>query len=79
MWLVGQQKSFETGLNVNDRHGNPLIFTATIPDVTKAATKRRAFGFNKFPPQASPPHGGSQPNDFTWFRLAEMYLIRRRR
>ncbi|MFL5612632.1 MAG: RagB/SusD family nutrient uptake outer membrane protein [Gemmatimonadaceae bacterium] len=75
MWLVGQQKSFENGLNVNDRQGNPLIFTPTIPDVTKA-DEAQGVRFNKFPPQASPPHGGSQPNDFTWFRLSEMYLIR---
>src|SRR5205814_10658276 len=30
MWLQGQQKSFENGLNVNDRQGNPLNFTSTI-------------------------------------------------
>jgi hypothetical protein len=75
MWLAGQQKSFENGLNVNDRQGNPLIFTPTIPDVTKA-DEAQGVRFNKFPPQASPPHGSSQPNDFTFFRLSEMYLIR---
>jgi hypothetical protein len=75
MWLAGQQKSFENGLNVNDRQGNPLVFTPTIPDVTKA-DESQGVRFNKFPPQASPPHGGAQPNDFTWFRLSEMYLIR---
>lgn len=75
MWLVGQQKSFENGQNVNDRQGNPLIFTATIPDLS-GANEAQGVRFNKFPPQASPPHGGSQPNDFTWFRLSEMYLIR---
>jgi hypothetical protein len=75
MWLQGQQKSFENGQNVNDRQGNPLIFTATIPDLS-GADEAQGVRFNKFPPQASPPHGGSQPNDFTWFRLSEMYLIR---
>lgn len=75
MWLFGQQKSFENGLNVNDRQGNPLVFTDTIPDLS-GANEAEGVRFNKFPPQASPPHGGSQPNDFTWFRLSEMYLIR---
>lgn len=75
MWLQGQQKSFENGQNVNDRQGNPLIFTATIPDLNQA-NEAHGVRFNKFPPQASPPHGSSQPNDFTWFRLSEMYLIR---
>ena len=75
MWLVNRGMSFETGLPVNDRNGNPLIFTPTIPDLTKA-NEGNGVRFNKFPPQPDPPHGSAQPNDFTWFRLAEMYLIR---
>jgi hypothetical protein len=75
MWLVGQGYSFENGKPVNDRNGNPLIFTQTIPDLTKA-NEGNGIRFNKFNPIPDPPHGGAQPNDFTWFRLAEMYLIR---
>ena len=75
MWLVGQGYSFENGKAVNDRNGNPLIFTQTIPDLTKA-NESNGIRFNKFNPIPDPPHGGAQPNDFTWFRLAEMYLIR---
>jgi hypothetical protein len=75
MWLHDQAYSFETGLAVNDRTGNPLIFTPTIPDAD-AATEGHGVRFNKFPPQPDPPHGSAQPNDFTFFRLAEMYLIR---
>ena len=78
MWLVGQGKSFEPstlGQPVNDRNGNPLIFTQTIPDLTKA-NEGNGIRFNKFNPIPDPPHGSAQPNDFTWFRLAEMYLIR---
>ena len=75
MWLVGQGFSFENGKPVNDRNGNPLIFTASIPDLTKA-NEANGIRFNKFPPQPDPPHGSAQPNDFTWFRLSEMYLIR---
>jgi len=75
MWLYGQQKSFENGQNVTDRQNHPLIFTDTIPDLS-GANEAQGVRFNKFPPVASPPHGSSQPNDFTWFRLSEMYLIR---
>jgi hypothetical protein len=75
MWLVGQGYSFENGQAVNDRNGNPLIFTQQIADLTKA-NEGNGVRFNKFVPQADPPHGSAQPNDFTWFRLAEMYLIR---
>jgi len=75
MWLIGQQKSFETGANVNDRNGNPLIFTSKINDVD-VASEAEGVRFNKFVPIPSPPVGSAQPNDFTFFRLAEMYLIK---
>jgi hypothetical protein len=75
MWLVGQQKSFETGQNVTDRNGNPLIFTARIANVN-VANEAEGVRFNKFPPLPSAPTGTGHPNDFTFFRLAEMYLIK---
>ena len=75
MWLQGQAYSFETNQPVQDRNKNPLIFTVDIPDAD-AATEGHGVRFNKFPPQPDPPTGSSQPNDFTFFRLAEMYLIR---
>jgi len=75
MWLQGQQKSFETGQNVTDRNGNPLIFTVAIPDVDVAG-EGTGVRFNKFPPLPSAASGGGHPNDFTFFRLAEMYLIK---
>ena len=75
MWLQGQAYSFQNGQAVNDRSGSPLIFTTQIPDLTKA-NEGNGVRFNKFVPQPSPPHGGAQPNDFPWFRLSEMYLIR---
>jgi hypothetical protein len=75
MWLVGQQKSFETNQNVKDRAGAPLIFTPTIADVD-AASEGEGVRFNKFPPLPSAATGTGMPNDFTFFRLAEMYLIK---
>jgi hypothetical protein len=75
MWLAGQGKSFETGQPVNDRNGNPLIFTPSIADLDKAS-EGEGVRFNKFPPLPDAPTGQSAPNDFTIFRLAEMYLIK---
>ena len=75
MWLVGQQTSFETGLPVNDRTGNPLIFTPEIPDANQAS-EAHGVRFNKFPPLPSASTGNGMPNDFPFFRLSEMYLIK---
>ena len=75
IFLVGQQFSYNTGLPVKDRGGNPLIFTDTIGDATKAAENEGAR-LMKFPPMPAAPDGNSHPNNFPWFRLAEMYLIK---
>ena len=75
MWLVGQQKSFNTGQNVNDRTGAPLIFTPTIGNI-ESATEGEGVRYNKFPPLPNALAGDSHPNDFPIFRLSEMYLIR---
>jgi hypothetical protein len=75
MWLAGQATSFENGQPVNDRNGKPLIFTTAIADAN-AASEAEGVRFNKFPPLADAPTGQSHPNDFPFFRLAEMYLIR---
>ena len=75
MWLIGQQVSFDTGLPVNDRQGRPLIFTDTIGNET-AAAENEGPRPNKFPPLTSAPAGDAHPNNFPYFRLAEMYLIR---
>jgi len=75
MWLFGPGKSFETGLAVNDRTGKPLFFTDTIGNAN-AASEGEGVRFNKFVPLPDAPQGAGAPNDFTWFRLAEMYLIK---
>jgi hypothetical protein len=75
IFLTGQQYSFDTGLPVKDRAGNALIFTDTIGDETKAA-ENEGPRFNKFVPSPSALNGDSHPNNFPYFRLAEMYLIK---
>ena len=75
MWLQGFQNSFETGLPAKDRTGALLNFTVDIPDITQAG-EGTGVRFNKFPPLPNAPSGNGMPNDFPFFRLAEMHLIR---
>jgi hypothetical protein len=76
IFLVGgPQKSYNTGAEVTDRQKNPLVFTETIGDVTKAA-ENEGPRLMKFPPLAGASNGDSHPNNFPFFRLAEMYLIK---
>jgi hypothetical protein len=75
MFLEGPQNSFETGLPAKDRTGAPLVFTIDIPNITQAG-EGTGVRFNKFPPLPNAPSGNGHPNDFPFFRLAEMYLIR---
>jgi hypothetical protein len=75
IFLVGQQLSFDTGLPVKDRAGKPLVFTDTIGNET-AAAENEGPRFNKFVPSPAALNGDSHPNNFPFFRLAEMYLIK---
>jgi len=74
IFLVGPQFNVETGSPVNDRAGNRLVFTASIANVT-AATEGEGARIYKWP--ADPSHvAQDNGNDFAWFRLSEMYLIK---
>jgi starch-binding outer membrane protein, SusD/RagB family len=75
MWLVGPQVSFNTGQPITDRTGNPLVFTPEIRNIEQA-NEAEGVRFNKFPPLPGAPAGDAHPNDFPFFRLAEMYLIK---
>lgn len=74
IFLVGQQYNVETGEPVNDRTGQPLFFTPTIGDIT-AASEGEGVRIYKFPadPNAS---GQWHGNDYPYFRLGEMHLIK---
>jgi hypothetical protein len=73
-FLEGDQVNLETGLPVNDRQGNRLKFTVTIADPTQA-TEGEGVRIHKFP--IDPAHAAqNNGNDFPYFRLAEMYLIK---
>lgn len=75
VWLAGPQIDFRTGRPTTDRQGTPLIFTDTIADITRA-NENEGARMLKFPPLLTAPNGDSHPNDFPYFRLAEMYLIK---
>lgn len=73
-FLIGSQVNLETNQPVDDRQGNPLVFTTTIGDVT-AATEGEGVRIGKWihdPDHVGPDNG----NDFALFRLAEIMLIK---
>lgn len=83
IFLAGPQVNVLTGQPVNDRQGNPLVFDPNIgtstdcnvgPNVT-CATEGGGVRIVKWP--VDPAHAQQDNgNDYAFFRLAEMYLIR---
>jgi hypothetical protein len=74
IFLAGPQINLATGQPALDRQGNPLVFDPNIPDVT-AATEGQGVRIDKWP--IDPNHvARNNGNDYAWFRLGEMYLIR---
>jgi hypothetical protein len=74
IFLVGQQYNLETNQPVNDRSGQPLIFTPTIANVEQA-TEGEGVRIMKWP--HDPNHVAQENgNDFAYFRLGEIYLIK---
>ncbi|HET8656752.1 MAG TPA: RagB/SusD family nutrient uptake outer membrane protein [Longimicrobiaceae bacterium] len=74
IFLEGPQDNVLTGQPVNDRSGKPLFFDPTIKDPTQA-TEGEGVRIYKWP--ADPNHvAENNGNDYAFFRLAEMYLIK---
>jgi starch-binding outer membrane protein, SusD/RagB family len=74
IFLAGPQINSTTGQPILTRQGNPLIFDPNIPDVT-AANEGAGVRIDKWP--IDPNHvARNNGNDYAWFRLGEMYLIR---
>jgi starch-binding outer membrane protein, SusD/RagB family len=72
--LAGPQVDLFTGAPVNNRQGQRLIFTPVIADIT-AANEGEGVRLYKFPLDPNRA-GNASGNDFTIYRLAEMYLIK---
>ena len=74
IYLTGQATNFETGEPVDDRNGNPLIFTEDFPGGVENTTEGGGYRLLKYAVDVN--HvGGNHGNDFSVFRLGEMYLI----
>ncbi|NUO62061.1 MAG: RagB/SusD family nutrient uptake outer membrane protein [Gemmatimonadaceae bacterium] len=74
IFLIGPQVNLESGLPVTDRAGAPLSFTLTINDVTQAKENEGAR-ILQWP--IDPGHvAQNNGNDYAWFRLAEIMLIK---
>lgn len=74
IFLAGQHFNVETGEAVPDRTGVPLFLTPAIRDPTQAA-ENEGVRIYKWP--ADPNHvGTNHGNDFAYFRLAEIMLIK---
>lgn len=73
IFLAGQAYSYETGEPVTDRSGNPLIFD-DIEDILNSS-EGDGIRILKFPPDPASTDQNSG-NDYAFFRLAEMYLIK---
>ena len=72
--LSGPQVDLFTGLPVNNRQGSRLIFTPAILNIN-SATEGEGARIYKFPLDPARA-GNASGNDFTLYRLAEMYLIK---
>lgn len=74
IFLEGRAHNVETGEPVNNRQGEPLFFTPEIGNIENAGEGEGVRIF-KFP--ADPNHDGpNNGNDYPFFRLAEIYLIK---
>jgi hypothetical protein len=74
IFLAGQHRNIETGEPVNDRQGVPLFFTPEIGDPTSAHERE---GVRIYKWTADPDYVGQwHSNDYAYFRLAEIYLIK---
>ncbi|MGQ0815077.1 MAG: RagB/SusD family nutrient uptake outer membrane protein [Gemmatimonadota bacterium] len=74
IFLAGCQVNVETGQPINDRSGRPLCYTPEIRDPTQA-TEAEGVRIYKWP--ADPNHVAQENgNDYAYFRLGEIYLIK---
>jgi starch-binding outer membrane protein, SusD/RagB family len=75
IFSVGQQFDLKTGAPVRDRNGALLIFTPEIRDPS-AASEAEGARLNKYSPDPNAVAGGNHANDFVYFRLGEMIMIK---
>ncbi|MCZ6705325.1 MAG: RagB/SusD family nutrient uptake outer membrane protein, partial [Bacteroidetes bacterium] len=74
IFLAGPQVNLETGDPAFDRSDNPLVFVETFGNI-EDATESEGIRPLKFPPDPARA-GGDHGNDYPFFRLAEILLIK---
>ena len=75
VFLVGQQVNLDTGEEITDRQGNPLVYTPEIADIFQAS-ESEGVRILKWPPDPGREGGDwNHTNDVGLLRLAEMYMI----
>ena len=72
VFLIGQQVNLDSGEEITDRQGNPLVYVP-IADIFQAS-EREGVRILKWPPDVNRVQENNS-NDVSLFRLAEMYLI----
>lgn len=75
IFLVGEQRNVITGEVARDRNNQPLVFTPDCGDVENT-TESACVRIAKFPTDPNLDGGDGHGNDYPFFRLAEMYLIK---
>jgi starch-binding outer membrane protein, SusD/RagB family len=76
-FLVGQQHDLTTDANLKDRTGAPLIFTPQVKAV-EVGTNLEVTGIRayKYPIDFVNDGGGNVDNDYVYFRLADVLLMK---
>ena len=75
VFLEGQAINFETGAPVEDRNGQPLVFTREFPGGVSNTTEGGGVRLLKYEVDVNHVNG-NHGNDYALFRIGEMYLIR---
>jgi starch-binding outer membrane protein, SusD/RagB family len=74
VWLVGPQVNLDTGQPAFERNGTPLNFTIDIQNETQAG-EAEGPRLLKWPPDPNR-NAENNGNDFAYFRMGEIYLIK---
>ena len=78
IFAVGQAINYDTGEPIENRQGDPLVFTIDFPGGVTNTNEGGGVRINKFAPDPdlTASINGNHSNDYPYFRLGEMYLIR---
>ena len=78
IFAIGQAINYDTDEPIQNRSNEPLIFTLDFPGGVENTTEGGGVRIVKFPPdpELTAAINGNHGNDYPYFRLGEMYLIR---